>query len=152
MQKKEAYKWALKQIQAQINRHVDIVATLANITAILKERFSNFFWVGFYFLHDQELILGPFQGPPACMKLSLEKGVCAAAVHQEETIMVPDVHQFPEHVACDSRSNSEIVVPGFDCRNKIRMVLDVDSEKFNDFNETDKEYLERIVEKLKTIW
>jgi len=152
MLKEESYKWSLKQVQVQIKRHTNIVATLANTAAILKERFPNYFWVGFYFLHEQELILGPFQGPPACMKLSLDSGVCAAAVREQKTIIVPDVHQFQGHVACDSRSNSEIVIPGFDTTNKIRMVLDIDSEKFNDFNDTDKKYLEMIVEKLKIIW
>lgn len=152
MVKEESYKWSLKQVQVQIKRHTDIVATLANTAAILKERFPNYFWVGFYFLRKQELILGPFQGPPACMKLSLDSGVCAAAVCQEKTIIVPDVHQFQGHIACDSRSNSEIVIPGFDTSKKIRMVLDIDSEKFNDFNDTDKKYLEMIIEKLGVIW
>lgn len=152
MKKEESYKWSLKQIQAQLKRHNNIIATLANVAAILKERFPNFFWVGFYFVHENELILGPFQGPPACMSLALEKGVCATAAREMKTIIVPDVHQFPGHVACDSRSNSEIVIPVFDESNEIRAVLDVDSQKHNDFDDTDRRYLELAAEKLKSIW
>jgi L-methionine (R)-S-oxide reductase len=152
MVKEESYKWSLKQVQVQIKRHTNIVATLANTAAILKERFPNYFWVGFYFLEGRQLVLGPFQGPPACMRLSLDSGVCATAVNEKKTIIVPDVHRFEGHVACDSRSNSEIVVPGFNTSDEIMMVLDIDSEKFDAFNETDKKYLEIITEKLRSIW
>ena len=152
MQKEEAYQWVMKQAQAQIKRHSNIMSTTANITAILKERFKNFFWVGFYFLKQNQLILGPFQGPPACMKLTLDKGVCAAAVTKKKTILVPDVHQFPGHVACDPHSNSEIVIPCFKKNGEICAVLDIDSEKFNDFDQSDQKYLELLSEKIKTIW
>lgn len=152
MQKEEAYKWVIKQVKAQLKRHTDIVATTANIAAILKERFKNFFWVGFYFLREGRLILGPFQGPPACMKLTLEKGVCATAVKQKKTILVPDVHQFLGHVACDPQSNSEIVTPCFKRNGEIVALLDVDSKKFKDFDQIDQKYLEILVEKMKSIW
>lgn len=151
MRKDEAYKWALKQIKAQIKRHENIISTLANISAILKERFPNFFWVGFYFLKENHLYLGPFQGPPACMKLELTKGVCATAVKQKQTIIVENVHNFPGHVACDKRPNSEIVVPVYNNQGNLAAVLDVDSERINDFDQTDQQGLEVIVELLKSI-
>lgn len=152
MNKEEAYKWASKQVRAQVKRHTDVVATLANTAAILKSRLPNYFWVGFYFLKDDHLILGPFQGPPACMKLPLDKGVCAASANEKKTFVVPNVHEFPGHVACDSRSNSEIVVPLFDKNKKLKAVLDVDSESFEDFDETDANGLEAIAELLVEIW
>ena len=152
MKKQESYRWAAKQVRAQIKRHSDLIATLANITAILNDRFSYFFWVGFYFLKDHSLVLGPFQGPPACMVLNLEKGVCAAAVKERKTILVPDVHRFPGHIACDSRSKSEIVVPCFDTRGIIQAVLDVDSEKAGAFDQIDQSHLEGLVASLAPIW
>jgi GAF domain-containing protein len=152
MQKNEAYKWALKQIKAQIKRHENIISTLANISAILKERFPNFFWVGFYLLKENHLYLGPFQGPPACMKLALTNGVCATAVKKKQTIIVENVHQFPGHVACDKRSNSEIVVPVYDNNGNLVAVLDVDSESINDFDQTDQNGLEVIVELIKSVF
>jgi L-methionine (R)-S-oxide reductase len=152
MQKEETYKWVLKQVQAQLKRHTDTIATTANIVAILKYRFDNFFWVGFYFLKGNQLTLGPFQGPPACMTLTLEKGVCAAAVLQKKTILVPDVHLFPGHVACDPHSNSEIVIPCFNQEGMISAVIDIDSEKTDDFDQIDKKYLEILSERIKSIW
>ncbi len=152
MKKEETYKWAGKQVRAQVKRHGDVVATLANTAAILKSRFPNYFWVGFYFLKDEHLILGPFQGPPACMKLTLEKGVCAAATNSGKTVLVPNVHEFPGHVACDSRSNSEIVVPLFDVNMRVRAVLDVDSELLEDFDAADAVGLEAISLLLQEIW
>jgi len=152
MEKTEAYKWAQKRIRAQVLRHQDRVAILANSAAILKEYFANFFWVGFYFVKKDHLLLGPFQGPPACVKLNREKGVCAAAVSRRQTLLVPDVHQFPGHVACDARSRSEIVVPVFDRRGRLRAVLDVDSARLNDFDETDARGLEALSALLAEIW
>jgi L-methionine (R)-S-oxide reductase len=152
MTKSESYKWAAKRVRAQVERNSDIVATLANTAAILKEYRPNFFWVGFYFVRPEHLLLGPFQGPPACVKLSYEKGVCAACARQKETMIVPNVHDFPGHVACDSRSNSEIVVPVFDARGILRAVLDVDSETTADFDQVDAAGLERIAELLRQIW
>ncbi len=152
MKKEEAYKWAAGQVRAQVKRHVDVVATLANTAAILKSRFPHYFWVGFYFLKEERLILGPFQGPPACMKLGLDKGVCAASATSKQTVVVPDVHEFAGHVACDGRANSEIVVPLFDHRHNLKAVLDVDSERLNDFDDTDAKGLETIAALLKDIW
>jgi len=152
MDKIESYKWIAKRVRAQVLRHVDVTATFANTAAILKEYFPNFFWVGFYSLQKDHLLLGPFQGPPACVKLNLEKGVCAAAVQRQDTVIVPNVHDFPGHVACDSRSNAEIVVPIFDNSGNIRAVLDVDSENFNDFNQDDADGLKAIADLLQNIW
>jgi L-methionine (R)-S-oxide reductase len=152
MTKIESYKWAAKRVRAQVERNSDIVATLANTAAILKEFRPNYFWVGFYFAQPEHLLLGPFQGPPACVKLSYEKGVCAACARQKETVIVANVHDFPGHVACDSRSNSEIVVPVFDAHGDLRAVLDVDSETTADFDQVDAAGLERISELLRQIW
>ncbi len=151
MNKEQAYKWANKRVRAQVQRHVDIVATCANTAAILKEYF-DFFWVGFYFYRNEHLILGPFQGPPACVRLALDKGVCAKAVKERKTIRVPNVHDFPGHVACDERSNSEIVVPLFDDNNQVRAVLDIDSIHFDAFDDTDQKYLEQISQQLTSVW
>lgn len=151
MNKNEAYKWAIKRIRAQILRHQDETATLANICAILKELLSHYFWVGFYYVRGNYLILGPFQGPPACVKLSMEKGVCAESVKQNRPVIVRDVEQFPGHIACDSRSNSEIVVPLLTETGEIKAVLDVDSDELGAFDETDQIFLEQIAALLKEI-
>ena len=152
MTKTEAYKWAAKRVRAQVLRHIDHTATLANTAAILKEYFPNYFWVGFYYVKTDHLLLGPFQGPPACVKLSLDKGVCAACATQKETIIVPNVHDFPGHVACDDRSKSEIVVPVFDSHKTLKAVLDVDSESLNDFENEDAQGLRDIANLLADIW
>ena len=144
MNKSEAYKWAAKRIRAQVLRNVDHIATLANTSAILKEYFPNYLWVGFYFVNTNHLLLGPFQGPPACIKLDSRQGVCAYCAEKKETIIVPNVYEFPGHVACNDSSNSEIVVPVFDKNKNIKAVLDVDSEKFNDFDEIDAKGLEAV--------
>jgi GAF domain-containing protein len=152
MTKNEAYRWAEKRIRAQVQRHQHWVPTLANTAAILKEYLPNFFWVGFYLLKDDHLLLGPFQGPPACVRLTLDKGVCAAGVRERKTVVVPNVHEFAGHVACDDRSQSEIVVPVFDGEKNVRAILDVDSAHPNDFDETDIEGLETIAGWLSDIW
>jgi len=151
MDKVEKYKWAAKRVRAQVKRSIDVNATLANTSAILKEYFSEFFWVGFYYFKDDHLLMGPFQGPPACVKLSLEKGVCSACANEKKTIIVPNVEEFPGHVACDSRSRSEIVVPVFSRDGSLRAVLDVDSEELDSFDEVDAEGLEAIAELLKDL-
>jgi len=148
MEKSEAYSWALKQVRAQVKRHVDLVATMANTAAILKQRIPGFFWVGFYRLREDKLVLGPFQGPPACMQLSLDKGVCAEAVKKGATVVVDDVDKFAGHVACDSRSRSEIVVPLMDLRDKLVAVLDVDSTEIGHFNDHDVKGLEAVAAEL----
>ena len=151
MDKVQAYAWASKCVRAQVLRNVNTIATLANSAAILKEYFPHFFWVGFYLLKTDHLVLGPFQGPPACIKLTLDKGVCAAAVRERKTILIADVHDFPGHVACDSRSKSEIVVPVYNSNNELWAVLDVDSEQLNDFDDSAKTGLFEIAELSKNI-
>ncbi len=152
MKKEESYKWAEKQVRSKVKNHNNTISTLANVSAILKERFPNFFWVGFYFYKGDHLILGPFQGPPACVKLDINKGVCAASARAKETALVEDVEKFPGHVACDARSKSEIVVPVFDSAGNLKAVLDVDSEALSDFDGVDQEWLEKICDHLKSIW
>jgi len=132
----------LAELLEHCNSHV---AAMATVTAVLHNKFDYFFWTGFYLLDKGELIVGPYQGPVACIKLKKDSGVCWAGINRKETIIVPNVHEFPGHIACDSRSNSEIVVPLRDKSGKIIGVLDVDSTQFNAFDEADKEGLERIV-------
>jgi GAF domain-containing protein len=125
----------------------DLIANLSNFCAILKESF-NWWWVGFYIVKSNELVLGPFQGPVACTRIKKGKGVCGSAWDLEKTLIVPDVEQFPGHIACSSFSKSEIVVPLFH-DGKIWGVLDADSEYFSHYDETDKLFLEQIVELLR---
>jgi len=141
--KAEQYESLVPQIEALLYGEPDLIANLANICAALKEQFK-WFWVGFYMVKNNELVLGPFQGPVACTRIGLGKGVCGAAWQQAETLIVPDVDAFPGHIACSSISKSEIVIPVFS-NGKVVAVLDVDSEAFDQFNETDARYLERIV-------
>jgi GAF domain-containing protein len=139
----EQYTALIPQIEALLYGEPDLVANMANVAAALKEQFK-WFWVGFYLVKEDELVLGPFQGPVACTRIGLGKGVCGAAWQQAKTLVVPDVEAFPGHIACSSLSRSEIVVPVFK-DNKVVAVLDVDSELLDQFNETDAKYLEQIV-------
>ena len=137
------YNSLIPQIAALVEGEPDLIANLANITAALKEAFG-FFWVGFYIKKEDQLVLGPFQGPIACTRIAFGKGVCGAAYSRCETIVVPDVEQFPGHIACSSASKSEIVVPVFDKAGNVTMVLDIDSDQLNDFSDVDADGLERI--------
>lgn len=141
--RREVYKALFPQIEALIADESDLIANLANVTAVLKEAFG-FFWVGFYIAKEGQLVLGPFQGPLACTRIPYHKGVCGASYSRAETVIVPDVEQFPGHIACSSASRSEIVVPVFHRNGTVAMVLDVDSDELGDFNETDREELEKI--------
>jgi len=142
--KKEGrYQRIISQLEGLLTKTNDPVARMATIAAVLSNKFDYFFWCGFYFLHDDKMIVGPYQGPVACQVLQ-GTGVCLAAVEQNRSIVVPDVHIFPGHIACDSRSNSEIVVPVRDYEGNIKAVLDVDSISFNSFDETDRAHLEII--------
>lgn len=142
-EKKAQYESLIPQIESLISYETDLVANLANVVAALKEQFS-WFWVGFYLVKGDELVLGPFQGPVACTRIRKGKGVCGASWEQEMTLVVPDVDKFPGHIACSSRSKSEIVVPII--RNgEVLGVLDVDSDEYNQFDDTDRSFLERIV-------
>jgi L-methionine (R)-S-oxide reductase len=141
--KAKQYQSLIPQIEALITGETDLVANLANICAALKEQFG-WFWVGFYLVKNGELVLGPFQGPVACTRIGLGKGVCGAAWEQEKTLVIPDVEAFPGHIACSSLSRSEVVVPIF-LDEKVVAVLDVDSELLDHFDTTDAHYLEQII-------
>ena len=143
------YREIAPQIEALIDSETDLTANLANVAAVLKEAFG-FYWVGFYLAKDEQLVLGPFQGPVACTRIDFDKGVCGHVYTQRITEIVPDVDQFPGHIACSSASRSEIVVPLFDTMGEIRGVLDVDSDSLDDFGPTDREGLEEIVSLLRT--
>jgi L-methionine (R)-S-oxide reductase len=137
------YAELLPQIEALLQAESDLVANLANIAAVLKEAFG-FFWVGFYEVKAGVLVLGPFQGPLACTRIQLGKGVCGTAWAEKSTQLVPDVDAFPGHIACSSASRSEIVVPVFGKDGEVRLVLDVDSDQLNDFDANDQLYLEEL--------
>jgi len=141
--KEEQYHSVIPQIKALMEGEPDLVANMANVTAALKEQFG-WLWVGFYLVKNEELVLGPFQGPVACTRIRKGKGVCGACWQREETVIVEDVEKFPGHIACSSLSKSEIVVPVIR-KNKVLAVLDVDSESMSSFDETDKQFLEEIV-------
>jgi GAF domain-containing protein len=138
--KAEKYQQLLPQINALVQDEKNLIANLANITAALKEAF-DFWWVGFYLVEDNELVLGPFQGPVACTRIAPGKGVCGTAFTEMKTMLVPDVDEFPGHIACSAASRSEIVVPIIR-EGQVSMVLDIDSDKLNDFDATDQEQLE----------
>lgn len=140
--KAEKYDQLLPQLEALTTGETDLVANLANTMAALKEVF-DFFWVGAYLVKEGQLILGPFQGPVACTRIAFNRGVCGASYTRKETVVVPDVEAFPGHIACSSASKSEIVVPVLK-NGEVVMVLDVDSDRLNDFDETDQEQLERL--------
>lgn len=146
--KAEKYEALLPQIEALISGEPDLYANLANISAALKEAFG-FFWVGFYLVKETQLVLGPFQGPIACTRISMGKGVCGTAWQDGKTVLVPDVDSFPGHIACSSASKSEIVVPVFK-GGLVAMVLDVDSDQLDDFDGVDQEYLERLMKVLES--
>lgn len=141
--KEAQYQSLLPQIEALIGGETDLIANLANISAALKEQFS-FLWVGFYLIKDNELVLGPFQGPVACTRIAYNRGVCGTAWAQEKTLIVPNVDEFPGHIACSSRSKSEIVIP-FYLGGKLTGVLDIDSESLNNFCEIDEKYLKKLL-------
>lgn len=146
--KQERYDTLVPQIEALVVGEDDVVANLSNIAAALKQT-MGFFWVGFYLVKNDQLVLGPFQGPIACTRIGFGKGVCGASWKQQKTILVPNVDEFPGHIACSSASKSEIVLPAFK-DGKVALVLDVDSDKLNDFDHIDHSALEqvmRVVEK-----
>ena len=144
MEKIEKYKLLYNQIKSLIQNENDTIANMSNVAAIIHETFK-FWWTGFYRVINNELVLGPFQGPVACTRIGYGKGVCGTSWKEAKTIVVEDVHQFPGHIACSSASKSEIVVPIFK-DNQVVGVLDIDSEDLATFDNIDKEWLERIIE------
>ena len=145
MTKEEKYKELVEDIRALIDGESDIIAIMSNIAADIHQT-MGFWWTGFYRVIDDELVLGPFQGPIACMHIAFGRGVCGTAWKRAETVIVPDVEQFPGHIACSSQSRSEIVVPVFshEDNKKVIAVLDIDSEHLATFDETDRKFLEEI--------
>lgn len=141
--KEEKYQSIIPQIKALVEGEDDLIANLANVCAALKEQFG-WFWVGFYLIKNDELVLGPFQGPVACTRIKKGKGVCGTSWQRDEVLVVPNVDEFPGHIACASASKSEIVLP-FYLHNKIVGVLDVDSEYLSHFNDVDAKYLKKIL-------
>jgi len=142
--KEEIYQSLIPQINGLLDGEPDLIANLANVAAALKEQFG-WLWVGFYIVKNKELVLGPFQGPVACTRIKKGKGVCGTAWQNAKTLIVPDVEKFPGHIACSSLSKSEIVIPLLKNK-KVVAVLDVDSDELDKFDETDKKYLEEIVD------
>lgn len=143
MTKQEQYESILPQIQAVMDPNVDIIANMANMAAMLHETFG-FWWTGFYRALGNELVLGPFQGPLACTRIAYGRGVCGSAWKERRTLVVPDVEQFPGHIACSSASKSEIVVPVFN-NGEVIAVLDIDSDQLGTFDAVDARYLEQVV-------
>ena len=149
LSKEEKYKALLPQIEALTAGETDLIANISNMVAALRQG-MGFFWVGVYFNKEGQLVLGPFQGPIACTRIPYHKGVCGACYTQQKTILVPDVEAFPGHIACSSDSKSEIVLPAIK-DGEVKLVLDVDSDKINDFDEVDQQYLEQLM-KLVESW
>jgi len=152
--KEERYKLLLPQIDALIKDEINFIANISNITSVLKYSFDNFLWVGFYFTDNNnpgELVLGPFQGRVACTRIKFGQGVCGTSAERKETIIVNDVNEFPGHIVCDSLSKSEIVVPVLK-NGKVLGVLDIDSERYGNFDETDKKFLSKMLENILNIF
>lgn len=141
--KKDRYEVLIPQLASLVEGEKDLIANLSNIAAALKET-MNYFWVGFYIVRDGQLVLGPFQGPIACTRIDYGKGVCGTAWKSKKTVLVPNVEEFPGHIACNSASRSEIVVPALK-DNEVFLVLDVDSDQYDAFDKTDREALEKVV-------
>ena len=144
MEKEEKYKLLKQQIEALVAGEDDSVSVMANVSAAIHQE-MGFFWTGFYIVKGEELHLGPFQGSVACMHIPFGRGVCGTAWQRAETIVVPDVEQFPGHIACSSLSRSEIVVPLFNTSREVVAVLDIDSRELNTFDDIDRYWLELIV-------
>jgi len=141
--KADRYQTLVPQIEALIGDEKDVIANLSNIAAALKQTFG-FFWVGFYIVKNNELVLGPFQGPIACTRIGFGKGVCGASWKEKKVFVVPNVDEFPGHIACSSDSKSEIVLPAFK-NGEVALVLDVDSDSLNDFDSNDEIYLQQVM-------
>ncbi len=148
--KKDSYSLLISQISLLINPEEKLISNLSNLCAAIMQTFPRFNWVGFYIRESEHLYLGPFQGKVACTKIEIGKGVCGTSAAKKETIIVPNVYEFPGHIFCDSDSKSEIVVP-IVINDYVWGVLDIDSPEFSTFDETDKKYLEEIIEHLKTL-
>jgi L-methionine (R)-S-oxide reductase len=145
--REENYQLVIKQLRSLIEGETNVIANLSNASALLNQFLENINWVGFYLTDGEELVLGPFQGLPACVRIPFGKGVCGTAAMKKQTVRVADVHQFPGHIACDAASQSEIVVPMIK-NNRVIGVLDIDSPIKNRFDELDEQYLQQFVDVL----
>lgn len=141
--KNERYQMLIPQIESLVTGEIDTIANLSNIAAALKQT-MKFFWIGFYLVKDGQLVLGPFQGPVACTRIDFGKGVCGTSWKNKKSILVPNVDDFPGHIACSSEARSEVVIPGFK-NNEVVIILDADSDRLNDFDEADRLALEKIM-------
>ena len=146
-EKEAAYEDAIKSLDSILEDETHEILKMATINCILREALPYYFWTGFYLVHNGELIVGPYQGTMGCLHIAFGKGVCGTAAATKETQIVPDVHKFPGHIACDSKSRSEIVVPVFNPKKELIAVFDVDSTEKESFDEIDKKYLEKIMHK-----
>lgn len=147
IEKETAYQSAIADLGALLEGEQDIILKMASINCVLNNKFPYYFWAGFYLAKNWMLSVGPYQGSLGCLHIPFGKGVCGVAAEQQKTQIVADVHKFPGHIACDSRSASEIVVPVFNSKKKLIAVFDVDSDSINAFNKIDQEYLEKILNK-----
>lgn len=150
MSRTDHYEAIYSEIKAVLEGERDPVIWMSTVSCVIKQHLG-FYWVGFYRMVGNELLVGPYQGTLGCIRIPLAKGVCGACASRRETILVPDVHEFPGHIACDPRSNSEIVLPVFDAKGGLRAVLDVDSEQYSDFGDPDRQGLERIVAEMREL-
>ncbi len=148
--KEERYSSLLPQIRSLVEGEEDVIANISNVVAAIKQTFDHL-WVGVYFARGNELVLGPFQGPIACTRIALGKGVCGTAWKEKKVIIVEDVDKFPGHIACSSESRSEIVLPAFNKKGEVTLVLDIDSKNLADFNSVDEKYLRNVIEIIETI-
>ncbi len=146
--REDLYEELMREAESVLDGEGDPIVWMASLSCLIKQKLG-FFWVGFYRLVDGHLQIGPYQGTLGCIRIPLNKGVCGAAATRGQTLLVPDVHKFPGHIACDVRSESEIVVPVFDREQRLCAVLDIDSDKRDDFSSTDQHYLERLVARMK---
>jgi L-methionine (R)-S-oxide reductase len=146
LSKDEKYKLALQQVKALVEDEKNLIANMANMSAILQHSFQ-FWWTGFYLVDGTSLVLGPFQGPVACTRINKDRGVCGKAWRDEKTLIIPNVHEFDDHIACSAETNSEIVVPIF-TKGTMIGVLDIDSKNFKTFDEVDANYLEQLTKLL----
>jgi len=150
MSRADRYEAIFSEIKAVLDGERDPVVWMSTVSCVIKQHLG-FYWVGFYRLVGNELLVGPYQGTLGCIRITLSKGVCGACATRKETVVVADVHEFPGHIACDPRSNSEIVLPVFDSRGNLRAVLDIDSEQYSDFGGPDREGLERIIAEMREL-
>lgn len=150
LSKEKKYEELIPQIKALVEGEKDQIANLSNIMSALKWTF-NWLWIGVYFVRGEELVLGPFQGPIACTRIQLGRGVSGTAWHRKEVIIVPNVDEFPDHIICNAASKSEIVLPIMNRNGDVSMILDADSDQLNDFDKVDEKYLSQIIDIIKTL-